>query len=139
MAKLFSITGTSPSSATTAVVGLSAIGTEMRNASEIKIVAELVGATGGTLDVYLQWTPDGTTWYDYCHFPQLAGAAAAVKYSTGSNYPTPGITVIGKDSTPALAANTCVGGSVGNGLRCVCVAGVGTSAGAAVTINIWAK
>jgi hypothetical protein len=101
------------------------------------ITAELVGATGGTLDVYIQWSNDGgTTWYDLVHFPQLAAAAPAVKYSAPllrlGQQATP--TVIGKNTTPVLAANTIVAGEFGDRLRALYVAGASTSAGASVTI-----
>ncbi len=108
------------------------------NYDALDIVAELVGATGGTLDVYLQSSPDGgTTWFDYIHFPQLASAAAAVKYRvTVPTMGEAGITVIGKNTTPVLAANTVVGGLWSDRLRALYVAGASTSAGAVVTISI---
>lgn len=132
----FVITGTSPAAAGTAVVG-PAKQLGLRQFDELKIVAELLGATGGTLDVYLQWTPDaGTTWYDYVHFSQLASGAAAVVYSCNTMFGPIAPTAVGKNLTPALAANVCVGGDWGDGFRCLAVAGSSTSAGAAVSITI---
>ena len=105
----------------------------------LRIVAELVGATGGTLDVYLQTSDDGgTTWYDWAHFPQLAAGASAIKYAF--SVPSAGelgITTIGSGTSPALAANTVVGGPWGDRIRALYVAGASTSAGAAVVINIY--
>jgi hypothetical protein len=140
MLDYFTISSTTPA---TAVTEVSAPVYGLDKFSEIKVVAALVGATGGTLDVYLQWTPDGgTTWFDYAHYPQLASAAAAVKYSASSSFgaaTTP--TVVGKGSlaTPAvaLAVNTFLGGPFGNGLRAVYVAGASTTVGAAVAITIF--
>ena len=133
-AATFSITGTTPAAPGTAVVG-SAI-TWLDRYDVVRIAADLVGATGGPLDVYLQTSPNGgANWYDFAHFPQLAAAAAATKYfvaPTGSN----AITVVGKDLAPALAANTCVGGHPGERMRVVAVAGALTTAGAAVTISV---
>lgn len=133
--QLHTISDTSPAAASTAA-GDILLGLGRYDA--LQITAELVGATGGTLDVYLQTSPDGgTSWYDYIHFPQLAAAASAVKYMV--NVPqagATGITVVGKDTTPALAANTVVGGSWGDRLRPLYVAGASTSAGAAVLIQV---
>jgi hypothetical protein len=57
------ITGTSPSSASTAVLGTAVFG--LSDCDIIRVYATLQGATGGTLDVYLQTSFDGgTTWYD---------------------------------------------------------------------------
>lgn len=137
------ITGTSPAAAGQAAVGNTA--QKLDDFDSFHVTALLVGATGGVLDVYLQRRVDdaGTVWADWVHFPQLAAGAAAIKYAVAS-LPPPAATatVIGttaQDGTtgaPALAANTVVGGHPGDAVRCVCVAGVSTSAGAAVTIYI---
>ncbi len=136
----FTISDTTPATAITAV-SKPVYGLE--KFSEIKIVADLIGATGGALDVYLQWTPDaGTTWYDYAHFAQLAAAAPAVRYCCSSRFglATAVPSVIGKGTlvTPgvALAAALCLGGPWGEGMRAVYVAGASTSAGAVVSIVI---
>lgn len=104
------------------------------------LYAELTGATGGTLDVYLQTSPDGgTTWVDYAHWPQVAGGASVIlrswAVSRGAEQKT--LTTVGKSTSPALAANTIVGGAWGDGLRIVSVAGAGTSAGAAQVIKLF--
>jgi hypothetical protein len=133
------ITGTSPAAASTAVVGTDAFG--LGGYPFVRIDAHLVGATGGTLDVYLQRKVAPNVWIDWCHFAQLAAGASAVKYSiladsglsttittaTGGNDAAPGV---------ALAAATFVGGHPGDAIRCVCVAGAGTSAGAVVNIYV---
>lgn len=130
------LSGTSPAAAST-VVGL-AVG-DLDNYDGLQIFATLTGATGGTLDVYLQVSPDdGTTWADYVHFPQLAAGAAAVSYLvTVSQFDgSAAVRVVGTGSTPALAGNTVVGGSWGARMRVVFVAGAATSAGAAQTIKL---
>lgn len=109
------------------------------DADALGIFAELVGATGGTLDVYVQISPDGgLNWSDMVHFPQLAAAAAAVKYSASislfSNITTPVVT--GKNLVPAIAVNTVVNGAFSDRCRLVFVAGGGTSVGAAVRVTI---
>ncbi len=129
------ISDTSPATAVTAA-GDTCAGLSKYDA--LQITAELVGATGGVLDVYLQTSHDGgTTWWDFIHFPQLSAGAAAVKYMV--NIPgagATGITVIGKNTTPALAVNTVVGGCWGDMLRALYVGGASTSAGGAQVINI---
>lgn len=108
----------------------------------LSIVAKLVGATGGTLDVYLQSSPDqGTTWVDYAHFAQLAAGAAAVKYAlvVGQGVQSAAPVVVGINATPALAVNTVVGGGWGDRLRLLMVAGASTSAGAAVNVTVSAQ
>lgn len=109
----------------------------------LDIVAELTGATGGTLDVYVQSNPDGQNqnWFDIAHFTQLAAAAAAVKYNCSislfTNATAP--TVVGKNLSPALAANTMVQGPFSDRIRVLMVAGTGTSAGAAVRVTVCAQ
>ncbi len=132
----WAISGTTPSSATTATVGSVVSG--LGQASEFTITASLVGATGGTLDVYLQRF-DGVLnqWVDWIHFPQLAAAAAAIRYTvTPSKFASGSIVVTGIGTSPALAANTSVGGHPGDQLRCIATGGASTSAGAAITISI---
>lgn len=108
----------------------------------LTVVAKLVGATGGTLDVYVQTSPDqGVTWVDYAHFPQLASGAAAIKYAfaAGQGTPSAAPVVVGINTAPALAANTVVGGGWGDRIRLLMVAGSGTTVGAAVNVTISAQ
>lgn len=137
------ITGTSPAAAGQAALG--AIAARLDDFDYFVVTALLVGATGGTLDVYLQRRilDDGTVWADWAHFPQLAAGAAAVKYSAASMPPAAATTQVigttaadGTTGAPALAANTVVAGHPGDAVRVVCVAGASTSAGAAITIYI---
>ena len=134
----FVISGTTPASAST-VIG--AVVNGLDRFDSFLIDADLVGATGGVLDVYLQRKVADNVWRDWLHFPQLGAGAAAVRYSVTTS---PGIanTILavgtGTDSaaTPALAANTFVGGHPGYAVRAVYVAGASTSAGAVVSILI---
>ena len=130
------LSGTSPSSATTTVSTTSGRFGVYR---DLAIYAELTGATGGTLDVYLQFTPDnGTTWVDYAHFPQIAAAAATIKrlWTVSKAAEQKTLATVGSGTTPALAANTIVGGSWGDQIRVVYVSGAGTTAGAAQVIKL---
>ena len=143
----------SPSSGTLidlSTVSASAAGTVVTSTSpsimiyrNLEIVAQLQGNTGGTMDMYLQTSPDnGLTWYDYIHFPQRAAGAAVAAYHTtvardGGQTATP--IVVGAGIVPALAANAVVGGSFGTMLRVVIVSGGGTTVGKPQTISMYAS
>jgi len=106
----------------------------------IEIEAELVGATGGTLDVYVQSNDtESGTWYDAIHFAQLNSGATAVIYRTAiSRYASAAVapTVIGKNLSPTLVPATAIQNGFGDRLRLVMVAGTSTSAGAPVSIKV---
>lgn len=132
------ISQTSPAEASTVVATTTVAGLE--HYDWIAVEADLVGAAGGTLDVYVQRKLAANLWRDWIHFPQLAAGSAAVKYSVQSGstndiYPVGG----GTDAAPgvALAVDTAVGGHPGTELRVVFVAGAGTSEGAAQTIRVF--
>ncbi len=134
------ISETSPSSAST-VVGASITG--LQDFEFFRIDAALQGATGGTLDVYLQRKITDNVWADWLHFTQLTAGGAAVKWTALAGNPTLSTALtstfgIGTDAAPAvaLAANTFLGGHPGGAIRAVYVAGVSTSAGAPVLIHL---
>lgn len=142
--QLFIIDDTSPSSASQTTIGDYCKG--LLAYDWFTIDALLVGATGGTLDVYLQRQVamdsevSGGVWVDWLHFTQLASGASAVRYSvqSGANN-TINTVASATDSsagTPALSAGSFVGGHPGDKVRAVYVSGSGTSAGAAVKIYI---
>lgn len=127
-------TGTTASSggtvAQTAVTGLG-------DYNSMTVYASLAGPTGDTLDVYIQFSPDGgTTWVDYAHFAQQAAAAAAnykvFSVSRASQQTT--IQTVGTGTTPVLAAGTVVGGDWGDRLRVVTKSGASVSAGVAISV-----
>lgn len=135
----FPIIGTSPAAASTAIDPTVIYG--LARFSSVRIDALLVGATGGTLDVYLQRKLGPNAWADYCHFAQLAAGATAVRYSvTAAQINSTAIVTAngGTDAAPAvgLAPATFLGGHPGDTLRVVYVAGAGTSAGAAVALYV---
>lgn len=130
------ISDTTPAAASTAV-GDTAAGLDKYDS--LLVIADLVGATGGTLDIYLQVTKDnGTTWYDYAHFAQLAAGAAAIKkmFTVSRAQGRVATVTVGSGTSPALAVDTVIGGEWGDRMRAVYVAGASTSAGAAITITI---
>ncbi len=114
----------------------------MSDYDAVDIVADLVGATGGTLNVYVQGSPDdGRNWYDIVAFKQLAPGASAVSYQApiSNAVATTAPSVVGKNLTPALSPGSTgavVNGAFSDRMRLVMVAGSGTSAGAQVLVRI---
>lgn len=140
MIKTFTISETSPAAAST-VVGAALHG--LSDFEFFRIDAALQGATGGTLDVYLQRKIKENVWADWLHYTQLAAGGAAVKWTALAGNPTLSTALtstfgIGTDAAPgvALAANTFLGGHPGQSIRAVYVAGGSTSAGAPVLIYL---
>lgn len=141
LVKRVDLSFTSVNTATT--TALTAV-TDLGGYQSMQIFAILTGATGGTLDIYLQGSLDGgTTWVDYAHFPQIAAGAAAIKrvwsVSRAAQQTTLATVGSGSVGTPgvALAANTIIGGEWTDRLRVVAVSGAGTSAGAAQTLLLF--
>jgi len=139
------IAATSPASASTAATA--AVPLEQYVGSELVVLASLVGATGGTLDVYIQETWDvdkngqllaAPTWRDVCHFTQLTAGATAIKYRVAIQ-PDSTVQTIGTGTTAApgvaLAAGKVCGGPWGPMVRLVFVAGASTTAGAAISVS----
>lgn len=133
------VTLTSPATATTAVGATTFKGSMFARAEKLVIDADLLGGTGGTLDVYLQRKIAADTWRDWVHFPQLA-AASSKKYSLCITGEGSSIVEVGggSDASPgvALAVNTAVNVVPGGDVRVVFVSGGGTSAGASNSITI---
>lgn len=136
----YKITPTSPAAPGTTPVTLA---TGVAKWDKMRLDVTLRGATGGTLDVYIQDSWDeGVTWNDVAHFTQLAGGASAASASVAPSDGAGAIVAIGIGTAAApgvaLAANTAVNGRWGDRLRVVFVAGSGTSAGAAQTLTLHA-
>jgi hypothetical protein len=129
--RTFTLTAATPVVATTAI-GATVAG--LLDYDWFSIDAALTGVAGGTLDVYLQREVDADgngVWADWCHFPQFAAAGAAVEYCAQSGADKT-IHVVEQGTaaaagTPALAANTLIGGHPGNKLRMVFVTGASTT------------
>jgi len=114
----------------TVITGLSKV-------TAITIIDSLLGATGGTLDVYVQDSPDGgTTWYDYIHYAQIAAAGGAQPIGAYDPTLNDTRTVIGTGTSPALAASAFRGGKPFDQMRLLLVAGAGTSAGASQGVKV---
>lgn len=132
--KTFSHTDTSPASSGT-VASTTAIFRGLARFDAFTIDAALQGATGDTLDVYLQREID-STWVDWMHFAQLADAASAIRYTVDSASVADGAIVVGSGTSPVLTAGKLSCAHPGDAVRVVFVAGASTSAGAAQTIKI---
>lgn len=137
------LTDTSPAAQNTGIAGAQTIGIPGL-ITGVSVFAELVGATGGTLDVYIQTLVNNNvgaagTWYDWLHFPQLAGGATAIILASHQTKETTNAAVlptIGKNLVPALNGNQTIGGAWGEAFRLLYVAGAGTSAGAFVKVTL---
>lgn len=133
----FDLSTATGNAASTTVAGTAVTG--LSNLTAVSIMATLTGVTGGSCDVYLQHSHDGTTWYDYAHYTQLAAAAAVTTqcYVPALNDKN---TVVGKGTTGspavALAANAFVGGHPLDQMRAITVTGTGVSVGVTQTITL---
>lgn len=135
------LSGTSPSTVTTAVGVSPAV--DIGLYSTCSVVFTVQGATGGTLDVYLQtrFKQLGTAgfWVDVAHLPQVAAGAGVATFATSLtrwSSSTPAF-VSGLNTaslTPALPVNTVLSGVLGIQIRTVYKTGAGTTAGAAQAI-----
>src|SRR3954462_8882353 len=136
----FDLSGTSPAAAST-VAGVQCSG--LSRWRGVRVEAQLVGATGGTLDVYIQRKVAPNLWVDWAHFPQLTAGAAAVAYTFAVDNTTPSsgtltaITTRGTDAipNPGLAAGLDLV-HPGDMIRVVYVAGASTSAGAVAKVYV---
>lgn len=131
--------GTSPNTPSTTAGPETKEAERLAGYSSMRIEATLQGATGGALDVYLQVSYDnGASWSDYCHFATVAAGAAAATFGvsvTRSNGSA--LAVVGKNTSPALAAGTCRDGEWGGRARLLFVAGTDTTAGAQQTVRLF--
>jgi len=131
------------SQAVSGTAGPSGVATQqLDDYQAISFEAVLMGAVGGTLDVYVQNSPDmGSSWYDYIHFAQLAPGAGTFRYvvSCASGAQNLSLQTVGYNLSPALAASTAIGGAWGDRFRLVMVAGAGTTAGAVVQLRVVAQ
>jgi len=105
----------------------------------IVTIATLIGATNGTLDVYVQSLMGDDQWWDCIHYPQLAAGFNQIVYIQNLiRFGAQGPTATGPTLFPALAANAAVFGNIGSALRFVAVSGAGTTAGADIELKVLA-
>jgi hypothetical protein len=118
--KVFVISDTTPEEPGTAIGSVVA---GLIDYDSFVVDAELTGAEGGDLDVYLQREVDEDLWADWIHFPQVSGGSTAVTYTVQIS-PTANTSIVavgtGTDSDPGNPA----------------LADEGTTDGAPVTIRI---
>lgn len=152
----FVFSETSPASPSTVASSQAVTGCESANVpagvaglfddyESIMVTAELTGATGGALQVYLQLSPDGgQTWFDAIAWPNITAGASTAYYSSPLSQATTTATTIavGKNLVPALTNSSTAGvvnGAFGDRARLVMKAGSGTSAGAPVVVRMSAQ
>src|SRR5260370_39600997 len=113
----------------------------LEDCDAVDIYATLKGATGGTLDVFVQASPDGgTTWFDVVHFAQLAAGAGTFNYKTTiAMYAQPASAepvAVGTGLAPARAAATTAQCDGYERLRLVLLARAHTCADALQTSDV---
>jgi hypothetical protein len=103
----------------------------------IWVIATLQGATGGVLDVVVEISPDGTDWYEWIHFTQLAAAAAQTVITCIPDV-VAALAAVGKNLTTTfvLAAGQVRGRPGFDHVRVRMVAGTGTSVGATQSVKL---
>lgn len=139
--RTITLTETSPAAAST-VVGSTFLG-GLAEADYLTMDATLTGATGGTLDIYLQreiGLPGSDVWADWYRFAQLSAGASAAHYTLSSDAKATTITAIGIGTATAEGDLTLAAGTLTTPIPCgrvrfVFVAGTSTSAGAAQTVR----
>jgi hypothetical protein len=102
------------------------------------IDATLTGATGGTLDVYIQrevGVTGSSLWLDWYHFTQVGASASAATYTLTSDVATTATTTVGSGTSPALTAGILTSPTPAGRVRLVFTAGASTSAGATQTVR----
>jgi hypothetical protein len=127
------LSGNSSAAASTTTQGSTVGGFEL--ADEWTFDVKVTGATGGTLDVYLQKlivdpTSGANVWVDYIHCTQTAGGTTTKEnYGSGETDNGPIAVGQGTDAAPAvaLAAGKIAHGHPGKALRLVFVTGTGVS------------
>jgi len=145
----FQLTGTTPLPNAWAVVDTK-LG--LHEFSRITGKANLIGATGGTLDVVLQTglqLPGSLTavvggWKDIWRSNQLASGAAAISWdvvltraaTASTTTPTQ---VNPTDGTPTIAVNTVLPQSFQDSLRLIVLPGANTTVGALLTFDLVAS
>ncbi len=135
---VFPLTGSSSASASTSTI-VATFGGSLLSYDWFTIDGTFAGATGGACDWHIQRKVTTDVWADWLHFPQIA-AGATKRYSvmSGSDKTIHEVTH-GTDAshgTPALAANTFVGGHPGQTVRLVAVTGSGVSVASAATVYL---
>lgn len=142
----FTITGTSPSSATTATLGSvvdtsfvgggSSGGPGLDTVESLDVIVATLGATGGTLDLVLETSPDGITYTEHMHFVQIAAAAtAAVQRGFSTRWGNLVPVAVGQGVNQVLAAAT-IAGAPERFLRVIAKGGASTTAGAVQTLTL---
>lgn len=132
----FDLSENSPAAASSVTAGTKTA-TGLDEFAWISVIMEVQGGTGGILNVNLQTSEDGVTWYDWYRSADIAaGAALAVITVPGKQGDGTPIT-IGKNLVPVLAKGTVRPGCWQSRMRVQFETGGGMSAGAAQTVYVY--
>lgn len=133
--KQFTLTATSPASATTAASTMTIGG--LRQYDWFTVDANLSATTtNGTLDVYLQrYVEKTSTWVDWIHFAQIA-SGATLRVTIDSKETETGPVTVGTGTSPALAAGKFSCSHPGDRVRFLFVAGSGTDTAVSNSVTI---
>lgn len=138
--KTGTLTVTSPSTAGTTISGT--VAGNFQQCDVTTVTAILTGATGGTLDVLLQFRVAPNIWVDWAHFAQLTAAQAKTVYQFSCGGTGEWIMFGSSVSTDATVTGTPIAADVNTNMqpsgpiRVVFISGVGTTLGASQTIII---
>lgn len=103
----------------------------------LSIYCSIGSPTGAAVDVYVQNSCDGVTWYDYIHFTQSAGAASAIKYlavpALSGSIATIGSGTVGS-AAPVLSSGSMANGPWHDWLRVV-IKTAGNNTACAIVVN----
>jgi hypothetical protein len=136
-------TGTDATSPTSATYKVTTGVPGFADFKTITFIAKIIAPASGALDVLIEHSPDqGTSWYEYVHFTQVA-AGATKRYTYGPAL-NDSLVEVGENNlvgdlqttTMTLGAGSVAGGHWFDMLRVRYVAGVGTSAGATQVVNV---
>lgn len=123
------------------VIGPAVGGAE--EATRVTVDAYLVGATGGTLDVYIQreLSVGVDNWADWIHFTQVAAGGAAVNYTIDCAQCAEAVPIAVGTGTASTTAHALAAGKVAASLpngrvRMVLVTGASTSSAVTPTVRL---
>lgn len=137
--RTFTLTGTSPTGASTScVVGPELGGLSAYDWFTLHFTTE--AGSGGTLDLVVERKiPDVDEWREWIRLPQLSSKATAkrtVECSPLNTITTVGSTTTAAPTGPTLALNTNIGGHPGDRIRLVGTSGASNATNAVQTLRV---
>ncbi len=103
----------------------------IRRYDHITVYLSVAAGTGGTTDVTLQVSPDGTRWYDWARTPDIpAGTTHHYKICGALDNK---VVEVGAGNVPVIAKGTVTAGAFGNYMRALVTRGAGSNGAGSVT------